>query len=83
MPRETKQHREGYEQGRADTEGQIARTVLSLDADRLEASAARLTGHPDAVSALNECVAVLRDAANVVDPDNPQEVRTEKIADGA
>jgi len=41
----------------------VAYVTLSLQADGLEACAARVRKHPGAVAALNEATAILRDAA--------------------
>lgn len=57
-----------YDRGYASGVADGARTIISLDVDRLEASAGRLSAlHPDAVAAYNEATAILRDAADAVD----------------
>lgn len=59
---------EGYDVGQREG----ARLALDVHADALEATAMRLAAMPDAVSALNEATALLRDAAlSVTNADPP------------
>lgn len=54
----------GYAKGVSDGGGQaLAYTSLSMFADQLEAARQRLTRLPEATGAVNEAIAILRDAA--------------------
>jgi hypothetical protein len=57
---------DGYAQGYATGQREGARLSLEVHADALEATAMRMATLPDAVQALNEATALLRDAATAV-----------------